>query len=516
MLQRRIAISLLVVLFLFANAWAVELYGLDEKGLVNLASDMFGKNGSAIEVEPELAPFCGTPLILGLSTVWSELSDEAREQISSYVHVPDFSAIAPVTYEGRGKGEKKSVWPHGYSASNQYQTDHFNVKWGSSGSFSNETIQMIGQALEDAWDIEVENLGYPDPSGADEYYIDFYIGNTGDDVPNINFEGAYTTIYGDYPFPSYIVIHPDIVSSQSATRDVSAHEFFHVIQFGIVVRQNCFYGSDDMWWWEATATWMEDVVWDDINNYAYYIFPYAETPQESLPSDKSFYFPYSRAIWGKYLSENHGGNDAIKSIWTGCSNRGVLYGTDAYLSSFDGYSLKKAYGEFMAKNAVLDYEEGDLYERLGIEFARQDVHNSYPVLEYVKDSDTLPRYLGANIVEFDAYTVDSPKNLVIEFDGESSSHNYDVEWRAQVLIEHNDGSYETGTIALNENAYGSATIEDFGGNVYRVFLIPCVVEWDFAGNEGAGVSYAYSAKLKSPSSGNNGGGGGDNGCGCSF
>lgn len=517
MLQKRLLISLVVIYFLFANAWAVELFGLDEKGIVNLVDDMFGKKGSYKSIAPELIPFCGTPVILGLSTVWDELSVESKEKISSYVDVPDFASIAQVNYEGGNKGAKKSVWPHGYYASNQYQTEHFNIKWGSDEDYDNDTIQMLGQALEDAWNIEVEQLGYPEPSGANQYYLDFYIGNSGDDVPDINFQGAYTTVYyNNPPFPAYIVMHPDILSHQGATRDVTSHEFFHVIQFGIVTREWCFAEEEDMWWWEATATWMEDAVWDDNNYYAYYIEPYAEAPHEALHSDVDFYYPYSRVIWSKYLSENHGGNDAIKSIWTTCDNRGTLFGIDAYLKEFDGYSLKKAFGEFMAKNAVLDYEEKDLYERLHLDFERLAVHSTYPVSKSVELQTVAPRYLGANIIELTSQNVDSPKDLVIAFDGKDSLSGYDVDWRAQLLVEHLDGSYEFGAMELDEedNA-GTVTIEDFGGDVYKVYLIPCVVKWMFKGGAQVGVSYEYSVELEEPSSGDDddSGGGGDDGCG---
>lgn len=534
MLTKRWLISVAFISFLFANAWAVELFGRDESNIVNLVEDMFGKKGS---YEPSVAEplwFCGTPIILGLSAVWDELSADSKEKISNYVDVPDFASLRRVSYQvshdDKNRSPKKSVWPYGYYASNQYQTEHFNIKWGSSATYDEDTIQMLGQALEDAWSVEVEQLGYPEPDRASEYYIDFYIGGSGDDVPPISFQGAYTTVYscnpqeqpGCYPPPAYIVMHPDILYHQGATRDVTSHEFFHVIQFGIVIGRWCFADDEDMWWWEATATWMEDAVWDNINSYAYYIHFYSEAPHEALHSDVNFYYPYSRVIWSKYLSENHGGNDAIRSIWTECDIRGTLFGIDAYLQSYDGYTLKQAFGEFMAKNAILDYEEKDLYESYpyaDLEFERLAVHSSYPVAKTVDSQSVAPRYLGANIIEFASHNLDSPKNLVISFNGRDSLNNYDVDWRAQLLIERRDSTYEFATIALDEaDNSGEVIIEDFGGSVYKVYLIPCVVKWMFKGGAQVGVSYEYSANLEEPAGGDDDGdsgseGDGDSGCG---
>jgi len=518
MLGKKLLIASVATLFLFASVNAFELYGLGERELVDTVVDMFGGGGPADLVETPLTPFCATPLLLDLAAVWGELSDEARQAISAHVAVPNFAEIEPVYDEPAKNGSKKSIWPHGEYATHQYQTEHFNIKWGGDADYDNSTIEMLGEALEDAWDIEVEEMGYPQPAGSDEYYLDFYIGNSGDDVPEINFQGAYTTIYEDYPYPAYIVMHPDLLASTSVTRDVTSHEFFHVIQFGIVNRKGCFYGNDDRWWWEATAVWMEDEVWDDINNYAYFIDAYTDAPWESLHSQKKFYYQYSRCIWAKYLSENHGGRDAIYSIWTTCDRRGVFVGTDDYLTNYDGYSLGRAFSEFMAKNAVLDYEEKDLYESLHYEFVREAVHSAYPVSATVDASGTTPRYLGANIIEFLSSYVDGPMDLAIGFNGDSSSHSYSVRWRAQLLIEMYDGSYQTGIIPLDEDSDGSVSIEGFGGDVVRVFLIPSVVEWKFAGGENQGVSYAYAAQLEEPSGGDDddGGGGDSGGCGCAF
>ncbi|MCH7733225.1 MAG: hypothetical protein IIB44_12085, partial [Candidatus Marinimicrobia bacterium] len=82
-----------------------------------------------------------------------------------------------------------------------------------------------------------------------------------------NYEGFYdvSNIYGP-------------ISEFEAVQVSVAHEFFHSIQFG-------YDGWEAVWLLEATATWMEDEVFDDVNDNYQYLLPWFQDPKVSLNRD---------------------------------------------------------------------------------------------------------------------------------------------------------------------------------------------------------------------------------------
>ena len=60
-------------------------------------------------------------------------------------------------------------------------------------------------------------------------------------------------------------------------RVTAAHEFFHAIQFNYDT-------TDDDWFMEGTAVWVEDQVYDGINDYLNYL-PYSALAQPQVPAD---------------------------------------------------------------------------------------------------------------------------------------------------------------------------------------------------------------------------------------
>ena len=88
----------------------------------------------------------------------------------------------------------------------------------------------------------------------------------------------------------------------------AAHEFFHAIQFAYD------YG-EDAWLLEATATWMEERVFDDVNDNRQYL-PAGQVGPPYVPLD---YFNPSGEQYGnwtffEFLSKNFG-NGVVKPIW---------------------------------------------------------------------------------------------------------------------------------------------------------------------------------------------------------
>ena len=129
----------------------------------------------------------------------------------------------------------------------------------------------------------------------------------------------------------------------------AAHEFFHAIQFGYD------YG-EDVWLLEATATWMEERIFDDVNDNRQYL-PAGQvydsrTPLDFFTSGESQ--AYGNWVLFEFLSKNFG-NGVVKKIWNKASafKRPDYYSTQAInqvLKQKGGF--KKVYSRFVSANLL--------------------------------------------------------------------------------------------------------------------------------------------------------------------
>lgn len=175
---------------------------------------------------------------------------------------------------------------------------------------------------------------------------------------------------------SYIVLRNNYSESVNFTSDefmkvTIAHEFFHAVQFGYDVREKA-------WLMEATATWIEDEVYDDINQNIEYLSPWFSTPYISLDAtqaEKENHW-YGSWIFFKYVSEHLGGYKTVRSVW----ENSVKYDSKTKDYSFRalndalvaaGSDFKKTFRNFVLANlyktkAPYKYEEGEYYPEVKI------------------------------------------------------------------------------------------------------------------------------------------------------
>jgi hypothetical protein len=96
-----------------------------------------------------------------------------------------------------------------------------------------------------------------------------------------------------------------------------AHELFHAVQFQ--------YGSTPAWWMEMTATFMEEIMYDHINDYYQYLDPYGWRPEHGPtifeePGHGLNYFynfgvyPYGGAVFPLFIKEKYGRATALKIL----------------------------------------------------------------------------------------------------------------------------------------------------------------------------------------------------------
>ncbi len=172
------------------------------------------------------------------------------------------------------------------------------------------------KAYDDAYELIVNQLGYPEPplDPVDGPEWDVYIsniGNYGYSTP----ETAIPTENFPYGATSYIQMDNDFTSTYTkgfdGMRVTAAHEFFHTVQLGI--RNFPTTTLDSRWLFEATATWMEDVAYDEVNDYLQYLPHYFST------LDRPFYtfnglHEYGLSVFFHMMEEKHG-HEVIRHVW---------------------------------------------------------------------------------------------------------------------------------------------------------------------------------------------------------
>jgi hypothetical protein len=230
-------------------------------------------------------------------------------------------------------------------------------------------IHAVAQIFNHVWDIEVDQMGYTAPpfeSGQSYYTIDVEniddYGDTWKILPQINGTDIPPRYY------SYITVDNDY--QQFATRGINglkvtaAHEFHHAIQIG-----SYGYWDNDVYAYELTATWFEDVVYTEVNDYYNYLWNYFGGFSSGLSFNSSSYGGYERCIFAHYLAKVNT-PDIMRDIWTGMRTQPFLESTDAALVN-RGSTLQSAFAEFTKWNyytwdradTIHYYPEGNHYPR---------------------------------------------------------------------------------------------------------------------------------------------------------
>jgi hypothetical protein len=86
-----------------------------------------------------------------------------------------------------------------------------------------------------------------------------------------------------------------------------AHEYNHILQFGYDAYQ-------DPWFAEASATWMEDQVYNGINDYLRYVRRWVKLYETPLTA--SSIKEYGSAVWNQWLARRYG-PEIVRKAWAG-------------------------------------------------------------------------------------------------------------------------------------------------------------------------------------------------------
>ena len=223
------------------------------------------------------------------------------------------------------------------------------------------------------WATEVDAMGYRAPktdslsqeNGGDGR-LDVYLADVGDTVfgycasddPDVqrSSSSAYCVVDDDFARAQF----PGPTSGLAALEVTAAHEFFHAVQFSYDY-------LEDTWLMEGTATWMEDEVFDDVDDNRQFLHA-SPLSRSTIPLDLSF-APYHYGAWifWRYLSERFDPG-LLREVWEQADGARVggghysLAATRAALSG-RGLSFGAVFAGFSAMNRrpATGYEEGTAY-----------------------------------------------------------------------------------------------------------------------------------------------------------
>jgi hypothetical protein len=205
---------------------------------------------------------------------------------------------------------------------------------------------------------ETNVLGYLPPppdngaGGGPEYDIyilelgSLYYGLTTPETPINNKPdgGTFTTfieIDNDFNF-----VFPDSNKGMPALRVTLAHEHHHAIQIG-----NYGFWGNDVYFYEMTSVWMEDVVYTNVNDYHQYLrFSDSQFRRPDIPFTSNGFIMYSRAIWSHFIAKRYG-RDAMRHSWEEVRNARPIQAIDNALHN-EPYSssFRQAFSEWSLWN----------------------------------------------------------------------------------------------------------------------------------------------------------------------
>lgn len=349
-------------------------------------------------------------------------------------------------------------------------TPHFRIHYDTGGGHailgypSTAYRDSIAAALERCWSEEI-SMGFRQPP-SDASDPDGGGGNGLYDVYVQNMDPGYLGVcYGQYTVPStprtdctsYIVIDNDYAGYGDAYELMSvtvAHEFCHA----------CQYSSNytvDVWYMECTSVWIEDVLYDDVDDYMGYLPFYLTYPYASFEwADPTGLRMYGSCIWNFFLTESVDPL-MVPEVWSALETGGDVYArTDAALAAH-GTTLAESFRTYCVWNwftGIRDdgshYEEGEHWPLVTYEVT----YSSYPVIDGGPSLSRRPDHMGWNFIRL-SNAGGSNDVLDIMYDGpwQSETENY-----ASVNTISTGGSkLECGDIFLDEYGNGSISVPEW-------------------------------------------------------
>jgi hypothetical protein len=430
-------------------------------------------------------PICATPIFMEIRHNWDRFSAKTRGILKSYIERP--------TYEFE---------EHTYDTPQGHFKIHYVIE-GDNMVPSERWVDTCGQVLEHVWDTEISVLRYNEPPS--DAWHPAIIDNGGDgkyDVYLLSLDQgilgytAWDSLISTDPtsWTTYIALDNDYDNYPSYHTQLEwlqvtfAHEFFHAIQVGYDPYE---YDPERgfSYWMEMSAVWMEDMVYDNVNDYLGYLSAFFDSPWLSLKTfrNSTDVHPYGSCVWPIFLSERFD-TIIIREIWESCAevvgnnvidppSPGAMSATEKALQA-RGSNFEDAFREFTiwnyftADRAKTDffYSEGNLFYHYGTPamVKVEAVHKEYPV--DVTSIPHPPENLGSNYVVFIPDTALKEGGIKMDFMGQSGEYEVSAVGHSTAILKPFDTTFLINPVTQT----GIGRVCDWN-NYTEVIMIPAVV-----------------------------------------
>lgn len=444
-------VLILALLFVSSHSIVAQPYSLDaiqEEDLTFRALSVFGRDRLPVSAPSSYTitehAKCGTPLLTEIATRWGSLSKATQATLANVFQRPT---------------TQRSI----FSPNDRFQI-HFDLTGthavssvDADGNGTPDYVDEVADTFEDTWELQVTDLGYREPPQDSDGRFDVFIRQLGN-------RGVYGLTFpdpGGITTASYMEIDNDYSESIYQTRNLDgmrvtvAHEFFHAVQFGY------FASFDAAWWQEATATWMEDVAYDEINDYFQYVSVYLGDPE--APLDRFSWGdlrPFGASVFAHHLSEVYG-RDQIRATWESLGSRTPT----TYDINDIGDALPGGFAAVLPRFHVWNYFAGSRhrsgYYEEGIFYSDVPTVTLRPAAGAPENGNRRVDHFGASYLTFS--TADLSGGLRVSFDLTTAAT-----WSLSVLLI---------TDSAVEVFYPSmATIDIPNPRTYReIVVVPAVV-----------------------------------------
>lgn len=228
-----------------------------------------------------------------------------------------------------------------------YETEHFLLAWNE-GDITEAQVDTYAAALEASWTVQIDTLGWMPPSQTDACRITVLAAEFDKSWGDT---GGYTDVNEDGGVP-YIVLNVAwLADGEDWTNTLVAHEFNHASQFAYDV----FWDETDWWYWESTAEWMADVVYDDADTYTWSLWSYLDAPWRSLES-MSATVQYGHFAFNTHLEETWD-RDTPRAVWAAAGSGSM----DDAVVAVTGAEFTEVVADYSSRVAALDVEERDVW-----------------------------------------------------------------------------------------------------------------------------------------------------------
>jgi hypothetical protein len=349
-------------------------------------------------------------------------------------------------------------------------------------------VESVSSVLDEVWAEEVDGLGYRQPKSdaastndGGSAFLDVYLVDIGgdglygycaSDDPHLESSyaywnmSAYCVLDDDYKFSQFG--YPDPMDPLEVT---AAHEFFHAVQFAYDI-------GEDGWFMESTATWMEEHVYDQINDNRQYLTT-SPLAQPLIPLDQTSGFRvYGAWIFWQFLTEYFGSAvpdpNIVRAVWRkadGSPTGQNMYSTQALASAvgartLDGtrWRLRWAFADFGVWNArpAKFYDEGGAYATATV----SRTVTLTPASPSTHSTAELDHLTNRFVVVRRGASLHANARLRVTIDGPQ----YGTGPEASVLVIRTSGAASYRHIGLNSAGVGAVTVA-FDSTVSRVVVI---------------------------------------------